>query len=456
MPFVTDIVAALRRRWRLEVAIFLTVVLLVALWTALTPKIYVATSSLLFDESRIDPVADTARSSDAGEMLATQAEVLQSESLAADVSRLLNLATPASVDAWRQQTGGVGDFDIWRGKQLLAGLQVEPAAGSRVLTIKYQAPDNAYAAALANGFATAYLTERLRQTTDPARTYSRWFQDRTREVRTRLEQAQAALTAFQRKTGIVDTGQVNAEGNRLTELSSQLAGAEASAADAGARAGNSASQSLDVQQSGVVQGLRSQIAAKSAQLSLLSSQLGPNHPERMAAQAELSALQSKLGSEVAAATRSIQIASSAAAGREANLRSRLDSQRGRMLGLAGDRAQLDVLQRDVDSSRAAYDAVTMKLGTMRLQSEAPTSNARQLDYATAPTFPAKPNVPIRVLLSILLGALLAVGTAAALEWWRPRVRTAAGLAANAGLPVLARIAFDRSRVTSVLQMRTAL
>ena len=450
MPHITDLIAALRHRWRLEVAIGLITVFLVGLWTAATPKVYDASSSLLFNDTQVNPVTDASRSSDDDTMLATQIDVIKSESLAADVSRSLQLETPAADDAWRRQTGGVGDFNVWRGKQLLPHLIVEPGKGSRVLTIHYRSPDSATAAALANAFASAYLAARLRETTDPARTYSRWFEDRTREVRDRLEKAQAALTAYQRKTGIVDTGEVNAENNRLGQLSGQLTGAEGASADANARAKDSASESLDVQNSGVVQGLRAQIAAKSAQLSQMSSELGPNHPDRIAAQAELSALKSKLASEVAATTNSVRVASQAATSREADLRNRLDSQRGKMLGLAGDRAQLDVLQHDVDSSRAAYDAVTLKLGTMRLESETPTSNARQLDYATPPGLPAIPNVPLRALLSVILGGVLAIGAALALEWWRPRVRTSAGFFATEGVPVISEVTLKRSLVAQLL------
>ena len=449
MPYISDLIAAIKYRWRLELMIGLIILALVAFWTMITPKVYDASSSLLFNEAQVNPVGD-GRPSDDGSMLATQADVIQSVSLAADVSRSLQLETPAADDLWRRATGGVGDFHAWRGKQLLHGLSLEPGKASSVITIHYRSPDKNTASTMANAFASAYLAARLRETTDPARTYSRWFEDRTREVRDRLEKAQSALTAFQRKTGIVDTGEGNAENNRLGQLSGALTGAEGASADANARARGSVSQSLDVQGSGVVQGLRSQIAAKSAQLSLMSSELGPNHPDRIAAQAELSALQSRLASEVAATTNSVKIASEDATSREADLRNRVDNQRGKMLGLASDRAQLDILQHDVESSRAAYDAVTLKLGTMRLQSDTPTSNARQLDYATPPSLPAVPNVPLRALIGLILGALVAIGVGLALEWWRPRVRTNAGLYASGGFPVIAGFSLERSRIAQLL------
>ena len=237
---------------------------------------------------------------------------------------------------------------------------------------------------------------------------------------------------------------------RLGELSNQLTAAEASAAALGARAGSSAAESPDVQSSGVVQGLRSQVAAKAAQISQMSTTLGPNHPDLVAAKAELAELRSKLASEIGSSTRSVRVASNAANSTEADMRQKLNAQRGRMLGLSTDNAQLDVLQRDVDTAQADYAAVATRLQTMRLQSVAPETNVHQLDLATAPLLPSTPNIPLRLLLGTTLGILLAAGAALALEFWRPRARTANGVAGVSGVPVLAAVNFSSSRVGALL------
>ncbi|MDB5714319.1 MAG: hypothetical protein JWO15_1716 [Sphingomonadales bacterium] len=451
MLSITDISASLKDRWRLLLLIFVVVMALVSIWTVLSPKVYVATSTLLFDDVAIDPVAGTQAGLDGLKaLLSTQSDVVKSEAVAANVVKTLQLITPDVSEHWREATGGNGDVNVWYGRQLLSNLDVSPVTDSRVLELSYSAPDPRLAALVANGFAVSYLDTRLKFRTDPAKTYSRWFQDRTHEVRTNLEQAQALLTAFKRKTGIVESGvAADPELTRLGELSGQLTGAEASSADLSARAGRSVSQSPDVQGSAVVQGLRSQIASKAAQVSQIAATLGPNHPDRIAAEAELAELRSRLNAEIGTATRSVQVASGVAGAKEAALRSMLNSQRGRMLGLSTDRAQLDVLQHDVDSSRAAYDAVTTKLDAMRLQAVAPDSNARLLDQASVPLFPAQPNVPLRMMLGGLLAAMLAAAVGILVELRRPVLRTASGVANVGGVPVLAAIDFSRSRIGQI-------
>ncbi|WP_242154748.1 GNVR domain-containing protein [Sphingomonas sp. BAUL-RG-20F-R05-02] len=451
MP-LSDLIAALKMRWRLELFIIVAVLALVALWTSMSPKTYVATATLLFDEPTVDPVQGTqttAQDSIVG-LLSTQSDVIGSVAVASTVVRSLQLASPDIVARWQAATGGTGDINAWYGRQLLSNLEIVPDKGSRVLTLQYSSTNPQFASVLANAFAVSYLDTRLKLRTDPARTYSRWFQDRTREVRENLQQAQARLTEFKRKTGIVDTGTSNAEVARLSELSNQLTSAEASAASLNARAGSNAAESPDVQSSGVVQGLRAQIAGKAAQISQMSTSLGPNHPDLIAAKAELSELRSKLASEIGTSTRSVHVASNAATNTEADLRNKLNAQRGRMLSLSTDNAQLDVLQRDVDTAKAAYDAVAARLQTMRLQSVAPETNVRQLDTATPPLLPAKPNVPLRLLLAAVLGGMLAVGAGLALEVWRPRVRTADGISEISGVPVLAILDLSSSRAGTLL------
>ncbi|MEW9855650.1 GNVR domain-containing protein [Novosphingobium sp. M1R2S20] len=449
---LSDLIAALKTRWRLELFIVLAVLTLVGIWIALSPRTYVAASTLLFDEPTVDPVQGTQASGQdgVGAMLNTQSDVIKSIAVAGEVVRNLQLATPEVIERWEAATGGTGDVNSWYGRQLLGNLEIASENASRVLTLQYQSTDPQFAAAMANAFATSYLDMRLKLNTDPARTYSRWFQERTSEVRENLQKAQARLTDFKRETGIVDNRTTDAEIARLGELSNQLTSAEASAAALNARAGSNAAQSTDVQSSGVVQGLRAQIASKAAQVSQMSTALGPNHPDMIATKAELAELRSKLAAEVGNSTRSVRVASNAASSTEAELREKLNAQRQRMLNLSSDNAQLDVLQRDVDTAQAAYDAVAARLQTMRLQSVAPDTNVRQLDPALPPLLPFSPNVPLRLLLGAVLGVLLAVGVALGLELWRPRVRTAAGTADITGVPVLATIDLSDSRASRLL------
>lgn len=450
---LSDLLSALKARWKLEAAVAAVVLLAVIAWTLVSPRTYTGTATLLFDQTAPDPGVETGqRAVDAAEILGTQADVIHSQEIATQVAKASGLAdNPAVLAQWRAATDGAGLPEEWLGRSFLQGLTIEPSRNSTVLSVKYKSRDPESAAQIANGFATVYLQAYLRMTTDPAGAYARWLEERTREVRGKLEQAQNALVAFQRQKGIVSTESMDAESERLTALSTQLAGAEAANADAASRAGAGSGGSPDVQGSGVVQTLRTQIAQKTAQVSDLRTSLGPNHPDMIAATAELASLRARLAGEVGTTARALNVASGDTAARTAALRRLVNEQRGRMLALSGDRSQLEVLQRDVQSARTAFDNVTQRLNAMRLQAELPRTNVRLLDEAVPPTFPSSPNVPLRLVLGVVLGGLLGLGVGAALEWFRPRVRTNRGLTQATGVPVLMMVDLGRSRALPYLK-----
>lgn len=453
---IADLLSALKARWKLEAAVAVLVLLLVGVWTAMSPRTYTGTATLLFDQTAPDPGVEMRRSVEAAEVLGTQADVIRSQEIATQVARATGLTNNPNVLAqWRTATNGEGSPEEWLGRSLLQGLSVEPARSSTVLSVKYKSRDPESAAQIANAFARTYLDAYLRMTTDPARAYTRWFEERTREVRNKLEEAQNALVKFQREKGIVSSENMDAESDRLAALATQLASAEAANADAASRAGAGSAASPDVQTSGVVQTLRTQIAQQTAKVSELRTSLGPNHPEMVAANAELNSLRARLAGEVGTTARSLGVASGDTATRAASLRQLVNQQRGRMLALSTDRSELEVLQRDVQSARAAFDSVTQRLSAMRLQAELPRTNVRLLDPAVPPSMPSSPNVPLRIVLGVLLGVFMGLTLGAVLEWFWPRVRTNRGLAHTTGVPVLMAIDLGRSRVLPYIQKEAA-
>lgn len=447
-----DMVAALRARWKIELIVALAVIFAVIVYSATAARSYSATASILFDEVSPDPTLSS--STRRAELLGTQADIIKSAVIATRVVANLGLARdPQAIARWRRATGGTGSIDAWLGRALLPGLDVLPGRNSNVLSVVYKSSDPQFAALLANGFAAAFVEERLRLRVDPARSYTQWFEQQSAGVRDRLEEAQRALTAFQREHGIVDDGTFNAENSRLAELSQLQANAEAQKASANGRAiGGQANSS--VQDSGVVQSLRGDIARKTADLRQMRTIYGPNHPSAIATATELATLQSKLNEAVGTAMGALRVSTNASNYEASVLGRAVNDQRDRMLRLTSDRSQLLLLRRDVDSARATYDDVTKRLASVRLQSAIPRTNARQLDEARAPLLPDSPKVPLLLFLGALLGTMLGLTIGALLEWMRPKVRTPDGLVRQTSIPIVSRFSFHQSAVLPMLSQRT--
>lgn len=436
---VWDYLESLKSRWRLVALIALVTIVAVALWTWQSPRSYTASATLLFDMQQSDPVGGKGGGAEqkAAAVLGTQAEIIRSGIVAQRVAAKLGYdRNPDLIQRYRES----GEHNIgvreWIGRRLVTPLEVVPTRNSNVLSLNYTNADPETAAQMATAFADAYVQTQLQLRINPARVYSQWFESQISGARDRLEQAQRRLSSFQQARGLVGAGRFDIEQAQLSELSQQMTGAQAEAAQARARANTSAGSSSIAQQSGVVQGLDTQIAGKSASLQQLRQSLGPNHPMVVAAQAEIAELRSRRSQAVGTVVSAVQTDSSAAAAREANLRGLVAAQRERVLRLASAQDEMAVLQRDVDSARSAYDAVTTRLNEVRLQSEIPQTNVSVLDRATAPTLPSTPNVALRLLLGIVGGIFAGIVLALFLEWRSPRVRTISGFEGATGLPVL--------------------
>lgn len=451
--FSSDMMLALKARWRLVALITLITAALAAIWLLQVERIYVARASLLFDGGPNPSVQDNGAPQDNQSLLGTQADLIKSEAVAERVVRSARLTdNPALQAEWRKK-GAKGPFEGWLTQDLLAHVEVTPAKDTNVLAVGFKSADPAFAARMANAFAQQFVAARLQISTDAAKQYASWFQQRTKEVRRNLEAAQDRLGDFQRSHGMVNGNTLALEADRLSSLSTQLAAAESSAADLRARAGTRVASSPDVQSSAVVEGLRQQIATSDAKVSELSATYGDNHPDLVAARDQLKTLRDKLASETAAASTAVRVASSAASSRESQLQGLVNGQRGRMLELTGYQSQFEALQNDVTTAQNAYDAVTQRLNLMRLQSGLPTTNVQQVDRATPPLLPASPNVPLLGLLALLAGLMLGIIAAMLREWRLPRVRSAGGLFDSTGVPVIGNFTFVSFRPEPALALR---
>lgn len=431
-----DVTRAILQRWKMATIIFCSIMALTILWIAITPREYRASALLLFDSRAPDPTGGKTSEANSASMLATEAEILRSEVIARKVvDRLSLLKDPALRQRWQEQASSSQSFEGWITRGVQGGLEVLPSASGNTIEVSYRSLDPERSALMANSFAQTFNDTRLSISNEFSQRFAGWFQKQIAQSEKRMEDAQAKLADFQRAHGIVATGAIDAESTRLSELSSKLSSAEATAAEAQARAAGGASMP-DVQSSGVIQGLRSQIAAKSAEISQMAAELGPNHATMRAARQQLQQMQDSLAQETGKTSGTLAAASSAASANQGTMQALLDRHRARMLSLAADRGKLNVLESNVVSARKEYEAQTEQLSQLHAKSTAPSLNIVRLNIAEPPMFPNAPNVGVRFLMMTMVAAMLAIGSVILAEWLRPRVRSRDAITHLTGVPLL--------------------
>lgn len=433
-----------RARWWVALVVLLLTVLTALGISLMLPKQYIATATMVVDQSRPDPVAAAVYNNNPSpSFMATQVDVIKSESVARAVVRKFNMAEGDEVkERWMTATNGEGTVESWVAQRVLFATDVKPSRESNVISVSYKADDSAYAAKMANAIVDAYLDLSLKMKVGPAQGYKSFFERQAADARANLERMQAKLSAYQREKGVVvaTDGQIDVESARLNELSTQLATIQALAADSSSRAAmaNSASSErlAEVMNSPGVAALRADIAKTDARLRELTSRLGDNHPQVIEAKATMASLRGQLDAETRRAAGSVSVIGTMNRQREAELRVALEAQRARVLKMRTAREEGGVLVRDLENAQRAYEAVLTRLNQSTLESATTQSNAYVLAEASPPFLPSSPKIVLNTILALVLGSVLGIGAIVLLEMLDRRVRTVEEVPELLGVQIL--------------------
>jgi chain length determinant protein EpsF len=457
-----QILLVLRLRWWVIVGVLVVVFGAAVAVTLTMPKLYSAETSILLDV-KSDPLLATLMPSLASaSYISTQVEIIRSDRVSGRVVKMLGLAqNPAAVAQWREATEGRVPLETYFGNQMQRGMVVEPVRGSALMTVAYTGTDPKFAAAAANTFARAYIDLSVELRVGPAREYATFFDERMKSLRDDLEAAQARLSAFQQKRGIVVTSErMDQEMSRLNSLEAALASALAESADTSSRQRNAGTDtSVDVQQSGAVQSLRAALSTAETRQSELSATYGSNHPLRIEIDTRIAELKQQIAAEMRRVSGTTTTVNRIASQRVGELRSMVDGQKRTVLNLRTQRDEAGGLLREVETAQRAFDTVAQRRTQLANESQAEQAQARVLSPATEPLTHSKPNIQKNLTAGAMLGLLAGLGVAFLLELIDRRVRSAQDLFnSDANVPVLAvmsartgkrgfspRLAFDRRR-----------
>jgi succinoglycan biosynthesis transport protein ExoP len=443
-----------RVRWRLALGLMLATVAVAVPLILTLPKQYTASTSLGVEIKSPDAITTLLMPT----KLASQEEIIRSDRVTRKVIATLGLdADPQLREFWQTASRGRGRFEDWLSEQLHRGLAVLPSRrGDNIITIQYRSASPAEAAAVANAFAKHYTDAAIEMTVEPGRQYARWFGEQGKKLRAELEAARARLSAFQRDKGIgVRDENLNAETERLASLAAQLTAVQTQAVDARSKLRTGGDALPEVMQNAVIQGLRGDILRLEAKLRDAGANLGANHPQYRAMQAELAELKARLEAETRHVARSVSAVRSVSGDKEKELKAALEAQRSKLLAMRADRDQLAVLERDAEAAKQAYEAAERRFTQTNLESQATQSNVFVIRPAIEPLHPSFPKVKLYILASILFGALLGVATAHALETLDRRVRCVDDLVGLARLPVLSVVEREALPGALALQRRNA-
>jgi len=409
---LTQFLLALRARSAVFAMLLAATVIAGTLASLLMPKSYKAMVSLLVDakdeQSLNNPLRPLVLPQERLNYMQTQMDILNSRKVASKVVQDLRLAENASVrEALEREAGSAGPIEDRLAESLLKNLKVETSQ-SNVIQASFTSSDPRYAATVANAFAKSYIDTMLELRVEPTREAAVWFNEQLKTLRANLEEAQSKLTQYHQQQGIVSSDErFDDETTRLGVLAEQVARGQEQTYGWNSRAqlarrymdkGGAPERLPEVLDNVFVQRLKADLLHGEARLQDLSAQYGPNHPnyERQ---------------------------------------------------LLENRNEFTVLKRNVESAERAYDTAMQRFVVSQVDSRASQTNVTVLNPAVVPSTPSRPRVLLNIVLSAVIGTMLAIGAVVFMEIQDRRVRSGNDLALAPNLPLLAvlgeRSAFER-------------
>lgn len=448
---LTSLLLMLRARLKIVVATFLITVLTATVVSLVMPKYYRATTQVVLSYTGVDTVTGSPLlAAQLPGFVQTQIDIIKNRSVALKVVDDLQLTSNETMrEAFEDATEGKGSIRDWIANRLMSRLDVDPSSDSSVLSITYSDKESRMAADVVNAFARSYRDLSTELKVEPAQYAADYFSQQAKSLRENLEVAQRKLSDYQQRNGITSADEnLDVEVARLNDLSQQLVMAQSMAIEARSRQLGAGDDSPDIAQSPVVQSLRIDVGKASAKLAELSERLGPNHPQYIAAKAELDKTRAELQRQIASASNSVSGNARIHERREADLRAQVAMQKEKVLKLNRVRDELSLLKKDVEVAQKAMDTTAQRFTETSMEGNSNHSDVSLLSPALPPGSPASPKVGLNIALSMVLGLLMGLGLGLLMELLDRRVRSSTDVANLLRVPVIS-LKQERPTVTGI-------
>lgn len=449
-----------KRKWTLIVSLVVVVTAAALISLRMTP-IYDATAriSISSQAPAVLNFKDNQQfdSNENQEMIiATQVNILQSNTLALQVVRNLELnKQPDFAGKGRSTTSGVpvsgsSAQTQEREDQLIGALRshlaIMPIGGTSLIDITYSSPDPRLAAELANAVANTFIEQNIKARFDSTMQAADWLSKQLADLQIKVETSQARLVEYQKEHGIVGIDdKQNLTVEKLNELGKQLSQAEGERIQKESlyqiAKGTNRDALATVLQDPALSALWQQQTQLQTQYAQLRTQFGSEYPKVLEVQNQLNQINKAYQEELQNGVLRVQNEYFTAVKREQMVKAALDGQTVEANLLAENAIEYKMLKQEADSNRQLYDGLLEKLKEAGLAAGLNSSNIRIVDKARIPRFPARPNVPRNMLFAVLLGLVGGVAVAFALEAVDTTVRTPDQAQSLSGLPVMAVIPF---------------
>jgi capsular exopolysaccharide synthesis family protein len=397
--------------------------------------------------------------------LETEVKILQSDLLALEVIRELNLDR-------RPEFGGQAlaapsldlapdplQVDPARASAMLGGfkgnLRIGLSQNSRIIEVHFRSADPQTASNVVNTLMQTYVENNRKARFESTMAASDWLQKQLVDLQMKVETSQEKLVKYQKEHEILGTDdKQNIIMNKLDELNKELTMAESERMDkeslknlvesgdpdaVASSAGSIDSGSGTQSASALLESLRAKQADLKIQSADLNTQFGPSYPKLAQLNNQLKEVDAQIQAEMKKIAGTVRGQYTTALQREKMLRDALEKQKQEANKLNQDAIEYNIDKREAETYRTLYEGILQKLKEAEVSAGLKSTNFRILDGARPPSYPIEPNIPRNLGFALLLGLSSGVGLAFLLEGLDNTIRTTEQAQSISGLASLGMI-----------------
>lgn len=340
---------------------------------------------------------------------------------------------------------------------LLKHVDVTVLGRSNVVNVNAKAHDPDMAAAIANAWVNAYLSEDKNQKLEENNRVEGYLASRIADLRQQLMRSQQAVADYRRDNGLYQGVNSDMSAEQLTEMNTQLIQAQAAKAAADAKlaaaTGHGSADSVpEVVGSPLIQALQQQEATAQANLAQVATDYGPKHPNYIAAQAQLNDIKRKLNAEMGSVIAGVRNEARAADAQYATLQSDLNEAKGAMGGANQKDIKLQALEQEATVNRNLLEAVLNRAKESIGVEAIERPDAKLISSAAPPEHPSFPPRMLMVLLGAFGGLVIGCGLAFLRDGADMTFRRGDQIEEALGVPVVAMVPTLKGELPPVIHV----
>ncbi|MEF2546357.1 GumC family protein [Aurantimonas sp. E1-2-R+4] len=305
-------------------------------------------------------------------------------------------------------------------KNLRKAMTVTRDAKSFIINLSVETRDPEKSAELSRLIGVTFIDQLGRVQSQTARRASDALSARLAELRQTVAEAERAVEEYKTRNRLVGVGGRLVDDDYILRTNDQLARTRGELAALRVRAEQMKNVGID----DVVKGsfpeeltsealtrLRNTYSELAQQAAVLSTTLGPRHPQRMASQEALASARNAIRAELNRIVAAAQTDLARAERTDRDLSTQITALKTKQLETSESFVKLRELEREVEASRAVYEAFLLRARETGEQETLNTANVHVISEATPPLEPSSLSRRTMVLLGAILGFLVGIGIA---------------------------------------------